>query len=75
MSFNQVPSRAPSEGAACAWMATDEAIACTRAFLTMWWSSRRPDCRGRPEPGLHVNDISRIHCSQHLLTTQSERPN
>ncbi|GFU75634.1 uncharacterized protein TNCV_2863481 [Trichonephila clavipes] len=25
--------------------------------------------------GLRVNDISRIHWSQHLLTTQSELPN
>ncbi|GFU59669.1 uncharacterized protein TNCV_3186371 [Trichonephila clavipes] len=46
-----------------------------RAFLTMWQSSRRLVCRGRPEPGLRVNDISRIRWSQHLLTTQSERPN
>ncbi|GFX25120.1 uncharacterized protein TNCV_2752951 [Trichonephila clavipes] len=30
----------PTEGATCAWMAADEAIGCTRAFLTMWWSSR-----------------------------------
>ncbi|GFV31695.1 uncharacterized protein TNCV_4742441 [Trichonephila clavipes] len=65
---------APSEGATCAWMAADQAVGCTRAFLTMWWSSRRLVCRGRPEPG-RVNDISRIHWSQHLYTTQSERPN
>ncbi|GFW43033.1 uncharacterized protein TNCV_1474291 [Trichonephila clavipes] len=56
------------------WMAAHEAVGCTRAFLTMWWS-RRLVCRGRPEPGLRVNDISRIHWSQHFLTTQSERPN
>ncbi|GFV40179.1 hypothetical protein TNCV_3953761 [Trichonephila clavipes] len=31
--------------------------------------------QGRPEPSLHVNDISRICWSQHLLTTQSEWPN
>ncbi|GFX18591.1 hypothetical protein TNCV_3310521 [Trichonephila clavipes] len=36
---------------------------------------RRLVCRGHPEPGLRVNVISRIHWSQHLLTTQSERPN
>ncbi|GFW19387.1 uncharacterized protein TNCV_1602811 [Trichonephila clavipes] len=66
---------ARSEGATRAWMAADEAVGCTRAFLTMWWPSRRLVCRGRPEPGLHVNDISRIHWSLHLLTTQSERPN
>ncbi|GFX62443.1 uncharacterized protein TNCV_412851 [Trichonephila clavipes] len=66
---------APNEGATCAWMADDGAVGCTRAFLTMRWSSRRLVCIGRPEPGLHVNDISRIHWSQHLLTTQSERPN
>ncbi|GFX09771.1 uncharacterized protein TNCV_653701 [Trichonephila clavipes] len=66
---------APSEGAACSWTAADEAVGCTRAFLTMWRSSRRLVCRGRPEPDLRVNDISRIHCSQRFLTTQSERPN
>ncbi|GFW24829.1 uncharacterized protein TNCV_1960941 [Trichonephila clavipes] len=66
---------APNEGATSAWMAADEAVSCTRAFLTMWRSSRRLLCRGRPQPGLRVNDISRIHWYQHLLTTQSERPN
>ncbi|GFV80059.1 uncharacterized protein TNCV_4654761 [Trichonephila clavipes] len=66
---------APNEGAPWAWMAADDAIGCTRAFLTMWRSSRRLVCRGHPEPGLHVNDISRIHWSQHFLATQSERPN
>ncbi|GFX17454.1 uncharacterized protein TNCV_1494681 [Trichonephila clavipes] len=62
---------APSEGAICAWMAANEAVGCMRAFLKMWLSSRRLVCRGRLEPGLHVNDISR---SQHLITTQSECP-
>ncbi|GFV27545.1 uncharacterized protein TNCV_2596411 [Trichonephila clavipes] len=47
----------------------------SRAFITMWWSPRRLVCRGHPAPGLRVNDISRIYWSQHLLTTQSERPN
>ncbi|GFS52925.1 uncharacterized protein TNCV_330781 [Trichonephila clavipes] len=65
---------APSESATCAWMAADEAVGCTRAFLTMWRSSRRLVCRGRLEPSLRVNDISRIHWSQHLLIAQSERP-
>ncbi|GFX61040.1 uncharacterized protein TNCV_4116912 [Trichonephila clavipes] len=64
---------APNEGATCAWMAADEVVGCTRAFLTMWRSSRRLVCQGHPESGLRVNDISRIHWSQHL-TTQSERP-
>ncbi|GFU64655.1 uncharacterized protein TNCV_3578891 [Trichonephila clavipes] len=59
----------------CAWMMADETVGCMRAFLTMWWSSRRLVCRGCPEPDLHVNDISRIHWSQHLLTTQSEWSN
>ncbi|GFV48794.1 uncharacterized protein TNCV_3705251 [Trichonephila clavipes] len=27
---------APNEGATCTWMAADEAVRCTRAFLTMW---------------------------------------
>ncbi|GFV33110.1 uncharacterized protein TNCV_509491 [Trichonephila clavipes] len=66
---------APSEGAICAWMAADEAVGCTCAFFTMWWSSRRLGCRGRTESGLRVNDIFRIHWFQHLLTTQSEWPN
>ncbi|GFU26022.1 uncharacterized protein TNCV_5105071 [Trichonephila clavipes] len=66
---------APNEGATCAWIAADEAVGCTRAFFTMWRSSRRLVCRGLPEPGLRVNDISRIHWSLHSLTTQSERPN
>ncbi|GFV60616.1 uncharacterized protein TNCV_2739651 [Trichonephila clavipes] len=61
---------APNEDATCAWMAADEAVGRTLAFLTMWRSSRRLVCRGRPAPGLSVNDISRIHWSQHLLTTQ-----
>ncbi|GFW59670.1 uncharacterized protein TNCV_2756781 [Trichonephila clavipes] len=61
---------APSE-CASVWMAVDEAVDCTRAFLTMLRSSRQLVCRGHPEPGLRVNDISRIHWSQHLLTTQS----
>ncbi|GFU24539.1 uncharacterized protein TNCV_2264911 [Trichonephila clavipes] len=81
MSFNQAlpmvreDTGAPSEGAISAWMAADEAVGCTRAFLIMWWSFRRLVCQGCPETGLRVNDISRIYWSQHLLTTQSERPN
>ncbi|GFV58509.1 uncharacterized protein TNCV_1055131 [Trichonephila clavipes] len=65
----------PSEDAICAWVAADEAVGCMRAFLTMWWFSRRLVYRGRPEPGLRVNDIFRIHWSQHFLTTESELPN
>ncbi|GFS76089.1 uncharacterized protein TNCV_4666851 [Trichonephila clavipes] len=53
----------PREGATCAWMAADEAVGCTRAFLSMWRSSRRLVCQGHPELGLRVNDISRIHWS------------
>ncbi|GFX25419.1 HTH_Tnp_Tc3_2 domain-containing protein [Trichonephila clavipes] len=52
---------APSEGATCAWMAADEAVGCTRAFLTMWRSPQRLVYQGHPEPGLHLNNISRIH--------------
>ncbi|GFY23732.1 uncharacterized protein TNCV_1630141 [Trichonephila clavipes] len=51
----------PSEGATCDWMAADEAVGCTCTFLTMWWFSQRLVCRGRSEPGLRVNEISRIH--------------
>ncbi|GFT76827.1 uncharacterized protein TNCV_1419541 [Trichonephila clavipes] len=47
----------PNEGATCSWMVADVAVGCTRAFLTMWWSSRRLICRGRPEPGLRVNNM------------------
>ncbi|GFY30871.1 hypothetical protein TNCV_3120311 [Trichonephila clavipes] len=67
MSFSQAPSsdsrrhRAPSEGSTYACMVTDEEVGCTRAFLTIWWSSRRLVCRGRLESCLRVNDISRIH--------------
>ncbi|GFX06339.1 uncharacterized protein TNCV_505581 [Trichonephila clavipes] len=68
-------TRYPSKGATCAWMAADESVVCTRAFLTIWRSSRRLICRGRHEPSLHVNDICRIHWSKYLLTTQSELPN
>ncbi|GFW51655.1 uncharacterized protein TNCV_4213311 [Trichonephila clavipes] len=57
-----------SEGATCTWMVTDEAVGSTRAFLTMRRSSPRLVCQERPEPGLLVNDISRIHWSQYLLT-------
>ncbi|GFW93199.1 hypothetical protein TNCV_3333591 [Trichonephila clavipes] len=64
-----------SEGAICAWLAADEAVGCTRVFLTMWQSSRRLICQGRPEPGVRVNNISQILWSQHLLTTKSDRPN
>ncbi|GFV33764.1 uncharacterized protein TNCV_4568791 [Trichonephila clavipes] len=63
-----------SEGATCAWMAADEAVGCTRAFLTIWRSSRRLVCPGHPELGSRVNDIFRIHWSHYPLTTQSERP-
>ncbi|GFX23376.1 uncharacterized protein TNCV_4936911 [Trichonephila clavipes] len=49
---------APSEGAACAWLAVDEAVVCMRSFITMWCASRRLVCRGRPEPGFRVNNFS-----------------
>ncbi|GFX57205.1 uncharacterized protein TNCV_2964841 [Trichonephila clavipes] len=68
-------TRVSNEDATCAWVAADEAVGCTRAFLTMWRSSRQLVCQGRPEPGLRINDISRTHWSQHFLTTHSERPN
>ncbi|GFW67491.1 uncharacterized protein TNCV_3391621 [Trichonephila clavipes] len=63
---------APNEGATCAWMAANEAVGCTRAFLSMWRSYRQLVCRGQPEPGLCVNDSLG---STVPLTTQSERPN
>ncbi|GFV08020.1 hypothetical protein TNCV_1046491 [Trichonephila clavipes] len=63
------------EGATCVWMVTDEAGGSKRAFLTMWRSFQRLISRDRPESCLHVNDISLIHWSKHLLTTPSERSN
>ncbi|GFU44746.1 uncharacterized protein TNCV_2220611 [Trichonephila clavipes] len=66
---------APNESAICTSMVAEEAVDCTLAFLTMGRFSQRLFCRGRPKPGLRVNDISRIYWSQHLLTTQSERSN
>ncbi|GFV56401.1 hypothetical protein TNCV_855531 [Trichonephila clavipes] len=50
----------PNEGATFAWMAADEVVVCTRAFLTMGRASRRLVYREYPEPGLRVSDISRI---------------
>ncbi|GFT98135.1 uncharacterized protein TNCV_789521 [Trichonephila clavipes] len=60
--------REDTENSSELWMAADKAVGCTRAFLAMWRSSRRLICQGRPEHGLRLNDISRIHWSQHLLT-------
>ncbi|GFW57011.1 uncharacterized protein TNCV_3472941 [Trichonephila clavipes] len=40
---------APSEGATCSWIVADEAVGCTRTFLTMCRSSRRLVCRRRPD--------------------------
>ncbi|GFU26523.1 uncharacterized protein TNCV_2463651 [Trichonephila clavipes] len=68
-------TRALSEGAPCARMAADEEVGRTCAFFTMWRFFRQLVCRGHPEFGLCVIYISRIHWSQHFLTTQSERPN
>ncbi|GFT84345.1 uncharacterized protein TNCV_1609791 [Trichonephila clavipes] len=55
----------PSKGASCACMSTDEEIGCTRALLTVWRCPRRLVYRGRSEPGHRINDISRVHWSQH----------
>ncbi|GFS88019.1 uncharacterized protein TNCV_3929941 [Trichonephila clavipes] len=66
--------RAPNEDDSCAGMASDEAVGCTCAFLTMWLCSRLQVFLVLPEPGLHVNELSRIQCSLNLLTTQSEWP-
>ncbi|GFX49565.1 uncharacterized protein TNCV_4902071 [Trichonephila clavipes] len=58
---------APSEGATYGWMVAVKAVGCSRMFLMI--------CGGHHEPGLHVNDIYRIHWSQNLLTTQSQLTN
>ncbi|GFW00982.1 uncharacterized protein TNCV_1762201 [Trichonephila clavipes] len=63
----------PNEGATCAWIAADEAVGCTSAFLMKRRSSRRLICRGRSGSGLRENDNAPIPWSQHFLTTQSER--
>ncbi|GFS50925.1 uncharacterized protein TNCV_4848171 [Trichonephila clavipes] len=69
----QEDTGAPSELCYLCLDGGDKAVGCTWAFLTRTY--RRLVYRGRPDPGLLVNDISRFHWSQHLLTTQSERPN
>ncbi|GFV79600.1 uncharacterized protein TNCV_1724251 [Trichonephila clavipes] len=56
---------APTEGATFAWMTADEAVGYKRAVLTMWLSSRQLACRRCSEPGLRIQDISRIHWSHH----------
>ncbi|PRD31920.1 UNVERIFIED_CONTAM: hypothetical protein NCL1_22034 [Trichonephila clavipes] len=55
--------------------APNEGATCTRAFLTKLRSSQRLVHRRRPGPRLRINDISRIHWCQYLLTTQSEWSN
>ncbi|GFW42712.1 uncharacterized protein TNCV_473021 [Trichonephila clavipes] len=35
----QVDAGSPCEVTTCAYMASDETIGCTRASVTMWWSS------------------------------------
>ncbi|GFV67253.1 uncharacterized protein TNCV_3670081 [Trichonephila clavipes] len=40
----QEDTGAPNEGAACVWIAANEAVGCTHVFLTMWRSSRRLVC-------------------------------
>ncbi|GFV79574.1 uncharacterized protein TNCV_2929581 [Trichonephila clavipes] len=62
-SYGSRRHRAPSEGVTFAWMAADEAVGSTRAFVTMWLSPRRLVCQERSEPGLRVNDLSQIHLS------------
>ncbi|GFX12006.1 uncharacterized protein TNCV_2997901 [Trichonephila clavipes] len=64
----------PSDDATCAWMAADEAVGCTRVFLTMWWSSRRLVCRGRPEPGLHEIDSTTCMVSKYKDWTPVSPP-
>ncbi|GFW93486.1 uncharacterized protein TNCV_46891 [Trichonephila clavipes] len=58
-------TEATSKGAACAWIAADRPPHFLRCggLLDDW------SVEDVPEPGLRVNDIYRIHWSQHLLTT------
>ncbi|GFU61017.1 uncharacterized protein TNCV_4436471 [Trichonephila clavipes] len=63
-----------SEGDTCAWMAADEAVGCTRVFLTMWKSSRLLVCRRRLDSGIHINGISESlfpSCESMLLQKSS----
>ncbi|GFY07337.1 hypothetical protein TNCV_5085231 [Trichonephila clavipes] len=53
---------APSEGATCAWMAADEAVGCTRAFLTMWRWKDQPDTTGSPID----RSLNKKNCPIHL---------
>ncbi|GFW79098.1 uncharacterized protein TNCV_3631291 [Trichonephila clavipes] len=70
LSYGSRRHRTPSEGATIVWIAADEAVVCTRAFLTMWRSSRRLVFRGRvlSNPDQCVNDI---HLSDPLVPTPS----
>ncbi|GFV78342.1 uncharacterized protein TNCV_95021 [Trichonephila clavipes] len=45
----------------CLWIVANEAVDSTRACHTMRRSSRRLVCRGRPERGHRVNDVSSVH--------------
>ncbi|GFW82691.1 uncharacterized protein TNCV_3492631 [Trichonephila clavipes] len=65
---------APSKGATCIWTAVNEAVGYTLYSLAIFVSYDVAVCRGRPEPGRLVNDVSSVHWFQHLLTVKSERP-
>ena len=47
---------------------------CCMCLSYEWQSSRLLVCRGCPEPGGHVSDLSLVHWFQHFLTIQSEWP-
>ncbi|GFX20255.1 uncharacterized protein TNCV_1438141 [Trichonephila clavipes] len=46
-----------SEGSAFVWTVANEAVGSTRECRMMWRSSRRLVYRGRPGPGLRINDV------------------
>ncbi|GFY23269.1 uncharacterized protein TNCV_3939651 [Trichonephila clavipes] len=62
-----------SEGATCVWTVSNEAVGSSRACHKIRWPSRRLVCRGCPEPGRRVNEVSSVHWFQNLLAVKSER--
>ncbi|GFY02739.1 uncharacterized protein TNCV_3506191 [Trichonephila clavipes] len=70
----QVDIGAPSEGATYAWMAADEAVGCTCAFLMMWRSSCRLVCRGRSEPSLQGCGSRVVKVSDHGKPVMNSSP-
>ncbi|GFV25465.1 hypothetical protein TNCV_1147351 [Trichonephila clavipes] len=67
-------TEARSKGDACVWMADHVTVGAMHVCRMMLRSSRPLVCRGQPEPGHHVTNLSLGHCFQHLLKVKSEYP-